>query len=53
MATTCDYCGHRTNEVKSAGGVEPQGIRIELTIRGREDFSRDILKVLILLYLKM
>lgn len=44
MATTCDYCGHRTNEVKSAGGVEPQGIRIDLTVRGREDFSRDILK---------
>ncbi|KAK9506274.1 hypothetical protein O3M35_008241 [Rhynocoris fuscipes] len=44
MATTCDYCGLRTNEVKSAGGVEPQGIRIELSIREKKDFSRDILK---------
>ncbi|XP_066993713.2 zinc finger protein ZPR1 [Anabrus simplex] len=44
MATTCDVCGHRTNEVKSGGGIEPKGLRIEVKIRGREDFSRDVLK---------
>ncbi|XP_011882818.1 PREDICTED: zinc finger protein ZPR1 [Vollenhovia emeryi] len=44
MATLCESCGHRTNEVKNGGGIEPQGVRIEVTITGREDFSRDLLK---------
>lgn len=44
MATLCEFCGHRTNEVKSGGGIEPQGVRIEVTITGKEDFSRDLLK---------
>jgi len=44
MATLCESCGHRTNEVKSGGGMESQGVRIEVTIIGREDFSRDLLK---------
>ncbi|KAJ0184411.1 hypothetical protein K1T71_000834 [Dendrolimus kikuchii] len=44
MATTCDVCGHRTNEVKSGGGVDEKGVRFEVRIATREDFSRDILK---------
>lgn len=44
MATLCEACGHRTNEVKSCGGVEPHGVRIEVTITGKEDFTRDLLK---------
>ncbi|RLU18222.1 hypothetical protein DMN91_008578 [Ooceraea biroi] len=44
MATFCESCGHRTNEVKSGGGIEPQGVRIEVMITGKEDFSRDLLK---------
>lgn len=44
MATLCESCGHRTNEVKSGGGIEPEGVRIEVTITGKEDFSRDLLK---------
>ncbi|XP_034941331.1 zinc finger protein ZPR1 [Chelonus insularis] len=44
MATICDSCGHKTNEVKSGSGVEPQGIRIEVLVKGKEDFSRDVLK---------
>lgn len=44
MATLCESCGHRTNEVKSGAGIEPQGVRIEVTITGKEDFSRDLLK---------
>jgi len=30
--------------VKSGSGIEPQGVRIEVTITGKEDFSRDLLK---------
>lgn len=45
MATTCDSCGHRTNEVKSGGGIEDQGLLIEVKVSGTADFSRDVLKV--------
>ncbi|XP_046822333.1 zinc finger protein ZPR1 [Vespa crabro] len=44
MATLCEACGHRTNEVKSSGGVEPHGVKIEVTVTGKEDFTRDVLK---------
>lgn len=45
MATTCDTCGHRTNEVKSGSGIEEKGLKIEVKVSGIVDFSRDILKV--------
>ncbi|XP_046489986.1 zinc finger protein ZPR1 isoform X1 [Neodiprion pinetum] len=44
MATTCETCGNRTNEVKSGSGIEPYGLRIEVQVKGTEDFSRDVLK---------
>lgn len=44
MATVCDNCGLRTNEVKPGGGIEEKGVKIEVTVRGRIDFSRDVLK---------
>lgn len=45
MATNCDACGARTNEVKSGDGIEAQGVKITVKINGREDMSRDVLKV--------
>ncbi|XP_035222805.1 zinc finger protein ZPR1-like [Stegodyphus dumicola] len=45
MATTCDACGHKTNEVKSGSGIEPYGVRFILKIETEEDLSRDVLKV--------
>lgn len=45
MATNCDVCGCRTNEVKSGGGIEDKGVRFEISIRNRDDMSRDVLKV--------
>lgn len=45
MATNCDICGYRTNEVKSGTGFEPQGIRIEVRVSDPDDLCRDILKV--------
>ncbi|XP_037008768.1 zinc finger protein ZPR1 isoform X3 [Artibeus jamaicensis] len=45
MATNCEYCGHRTNEVKSGGAVEPLGTRINLHITDPSDMTRDLLKV--------
>ncbi|XP_069470603.1 zinc finger protein ZPR1 isoform X2 [Ambystoma mexicanum] len=44
MATNCDSCGHRTNEVKSGGAIEPQGTRITLHITDPSDMTRDLLK---------
>lgn len=45
MSTNCDACGARTNEVKSGGGIENQGVKITVNIEDREDMSRDVLKV--------
>lgn len=45
MATSCDACGVRTNEVKSGAGIEPQGVHIEVEVRRKEDLTRDVLKV--------
>ncbi|NXU55685.1 ZPR1 protein, partial [Turnix velox] len=44
MATNCDSCGHRTNEVKSGGAIEPEGTRITLHITDPSDMTRDVLK---------
>ncbi|XP_070808593.1 zinc finger protein ZPR1 [Pituophis catenifer annectens] len=44
MATNCDACGHRTNEVKSGGGIEPLGTKITLHVTGPADMTRDVLK---------
>lgn len=44
MATNCDVCGNRTNEVKSGAGIEPKGVHIEVAVRKKDDLSRDVLK---------
>lgn len=44
MATVCERCGVKTNEVKSGGGIEEKGVKIEIKVTSREDFSRDVLK---------
>nr|CAG4641721.1 EOG090X06TU [Eurycercus lamellatus] len=44
MATSCDGCGHRTNEVKSGAGIGEKGVRITLRVTDPIDMSRDVLK---------
>lgn len=44
MATVCDVCSHKTNEVKSGGGIEPLGKKITLKVTDTSDLSRDVLK---------
>lgn len=44
MATSCDSCGYRTNEVKTGGSISTKGRRVSLWITTLEDLSRDILK---------
>lgn len=50
MSTNCDVCGARTNEVKSGGGIEDKGIKISVKIKDREDMSRDVLKVSVVIF---
>ncbi len=45
MATICDACGYRDNEVKSGSGIEEKGTEINLRITDPTDLSRDVLKV--------
>jgi zinc finger protein len=44
MATSCDHCGYKHNEVKSGSGISEKGKRIELHLIDPSDLSRDILK---------
>ncbi|CAF1332595.1 unnamed protein product [Adineta steineri] len=43
MATSCDYCGKKSNEVKSGTGIASEGIRYTLAIKDPIDLNRDIL----------
>lgn len=44
MATNCDSCGNRTNEVKSGSGISEKGTKITLRVTDPIDMSRDVLK---------
>ncbi|KAB7504408.1 Zinc finger protein ZPR1 [Armadillidium nasatum] len=44
MASECDSCGHKTNEVKSGSGIEAKGKKHTLRIEAIEDIARDVLK---------
>uniref|UniRef100_A0A0N5APG2 Zinc finger protein ZPR1 n=1 Tax=Syphacia muris TaxID=451379 RepID=A0A0N5APG2_9BILA len=44
MSTTCEYCGLRTNEVKSCGAIRDCGCRLVVYIEKAEDLVRDVLK---------
>ena len=44
MATNCEGCGNRSNEVKSGGGVADRGKRITLKVQEPYDLARDVLK---------
>ncbi|XP_013387638.1 zinc finger protein ZPR1-like [Lingula anatina] len=44
MATVCDVCGAKDNEVKGGAGIEPKGIKISLHLTDPSDLSRDLLK---------
>ena len=45
MATTCDVCGFRENEVKGGSGIEERGTKITLKLTDPTDLTRDVLKV--------
>ena len=45
MALSCNFCGFKSNEVKSGAGVSDKGTKITLHMTDTIDLSRDILKV--------
>jgi len=45
MATACDICGNRENEVKGGAGIEEKGTKITLKVTCPRDLNRDVLKV--------
>jgi ZPR1 zinc-finger domain len=45
MATSCDACGHKTNEIKSGAGIEEKGVRMTLKVMSEDDLKRDVVKV--------
>lgn len=51
MASSCDACGLRDNEVKGGSGIEPLGRKIRLKLTDVSDLSRDVLKVLVYIIL--
>jgi zinc finger protein len=44
MATSCDHCGYKTNDVNVGGEVPDKGKRITVSVKTIEDLNRDILK---------
>ena len=45
MSTVCEFCGYKSNEVKTGGEVPEKGRKITLKVEDADDLSRDILKV--------
>ena len=44
MATVCDECGFKSDEVKSGVGIEPKGVKLTCRVETELDLSRDVLK---------
>lgn len=44
MATVCDHCGYKSNEVKTGGEIPDMGRKITLKVEESDDLARDILK---------
>uniref|UniRef100_A0A0N4Z1B5 Zinc finger protein ZPR1 n=1 Tax=Parastrongyloides trichosuri TaxID=131310 RepID=A0A0N4Z1B5_PARTI len=44
MSTKCDYCGYKSNEVKSGGSFKEYGCKLSLKVQNEVDLARDVLK---------
>ncbi|ODV92210.1 hypothetical protein CANCADRAFT_84009 [Tortispora caseinolytica NRRL Y-17796] len=44
MSTNCEYCGYKSNEVKTGGAIPDKGRKITLHVTDPEDLSRSLLK---------
>ena len=44
MAFKCDYCGYKSNEIKTSGEINEKGLRLTLHVQSEDDLKRDVLK---------
>jgi zinc finger protein len=44
MAFKCDYCGYKSNEIKTGGAISEKGLRLTLHVQSDDDLKRDVLK---------
>lgn len=44
MSFTCEFCGARSTEVKTGGGISEKGKKITYKVECEEDMNRDIFK---------
>ncbi|RWS21395.1 zinc finger protein ZPR1-like protein [Leptotrombidium deliense] len=44
MATNCEACGERTNEIRSGAGIEEKGVKITKFIRDENDLKLDVVR---------
>ncbi|XQJ26323.1 zinc-finger protein ZPR1, putative [Leishmania guyanensis] len=44
MAFKCDYCGYKSNEIKTGGEINAKGLRLTLHVKSEDDLKRDVLK---------
>ncbi|KAK7196244.1 zinc-finger protein ZPR1 [Novymonas esmeraldas] len=44
MAFKCDYCGYKSNEIKTGGEINEKGLRLTLHVTSEDDLKRDVLK---------
>lgn len=44
MAFSCDYCGHKSTEIKHGGGISEKATRIVFEFNNERDLCRDLFK---------
>jgi len=44
MAFSCEYCGHKSTEIKQGGGISEHASKITFSIEKEEDLNRDVFK---------
>lgn len=44
MAFSCEYCGHKSTEIKQGGGVSEKATKITFDVIGDRDLNRDVFK---------
>ncbi|KPA76300.1 putative zinc-finger protein ZPR1 [Leptomonas pyrrhocoris] len=44
MAFKCDFCGYKSNEIKTGGEINEKGLRLTLHVQSEDDLKRDVLK---------
>jgi zinc finger protein len=44
MAFSCDFCGHKSTEIKQGGGISAKATKITFDVKTATDLNRDVFK---------